>query len=307
MNKFIIAIISIAILSLMNSCSILKGRIETVKADKVSGEKIKHEKPVIKKPVAGDPVVARWGPALWAEARVTSIDDGINEAKVAWEDGSSPSNVAIADVFQVPIAGGAISVEPGDYTLVKSTTDHWWNEAEVKEVNGTVVKARIINGGEIVNLPGEKVLVVSDAVAADIKDSADRQKFLDTAHEQRPATPEGYTPNVGDRILGEWTTNAWYGGKVKSVVDGKALIVWENGMSPDKAAFEKIVPFPTATNSAETPQIGDYVLLKPTGGNPKAAWVYGQVTSISGRGVEAKSIDFGTHEYAHGEFVVLRK
>jgi hypothetical protein len=307
MNKFIIAIISVAILSLMNSCSILKSRIETVKADKVSEEKVKRDKPYIKKPVAGDPVIARWGPALWAEGRVTSIDDGINEAKIAWEDGSSPSSVAIADVFQVPVAGGAITVRPGDYTLVKSSTDHWWSEAEVKDVTGTVVKVRIINGGEIVNLPDEKVLVVSDAVSADIKDSADRQKFLDTAHEQRPTTPEGYTPSVGDRILGEWTTNAWYGGKVKSVADGKALIVWENGMSPDKAAFEKIVPFPTATNAVAAAEIGDYVLLKPTGGNPKAAWVYGQVTSVITRGVEAKSMDFGTHEYAPGDFVVLRK
>jgi hypothetical protein len=307
MNKFIVAILSLAILTLMNSCSILKGRIETVKADKVSEEKTKREKPVVKKPIAGDPVIARWGPALWAEGRVTSIDDGINEAKIAWEDGSSPSNVAIADVFQVPTAGGAIVVEPGDYTLVKSSTDHWWNEAEVKEVNGTVVKARIINGGEIVNLPGEKVLVVGDAVAADIKDSADRQKFLDTAHEQRPTVPDGYTPNVGDRILGEWTTNAWYGGRVKSVTDGKALIVWENGMSPDQAAFEKIVPFPTVTNSVTAPETGDYVLLKPTGGNPKAAWVYGQVTAVSTRGIEAKSMDFGTREYATGDFVVLKK
>jgi hypothetical protein len=307
MNKFIIAIISIAILSLMSSCSILKGKIETVKADKVSEDKTKREKPVIKKPAAGDPVIARWGPALWAEGRVTNIDDGINEAQIAWEDGSSPSSVAIADVFQVPSASGAIVVQPGDYTLVKSTTDHWWNEAQVKEVNGTVVKARIINGGEIVNLPGEKVLFVSDAVAADIKDSADRQSFLDAAHEQRPVAPDGYMPSVGDRILGEWTTNAWYGGRVKSVADGKALIVWENGMSPDKAAFEKIVPFPTATNSVATPEVGDYVLLKPTGGNPKAAWVYGQVTAVTGRGIEAKSIDFGTHEYALGEFVVLKK
>jgi hypothetical protein len=307
MNKFIIAIIAIAIVAITSSCSILTSRIAAVKAEKATEEKTKREKLAIQKPVAGDPVIARWGPALWAEGRVTGIDNGINEAKIAWADGSSPSSVAIADVFQIPNAGGAILTQPGDYTLVKSGTDHWWSEAEIKEVNGTVAKARIINGGEIVNLPGEKIITVTDAVAADIKDSADRQKFLDTAHERRPSAPEGYTPNVGDHILGEWTTNAWYGGRVKSVTDGKALIVWENGMSPDKAVFEKIVPFPAATGSGQEPEIGDFVLLKPTGGNPKAAWVYGQVTSVSSRGIEAKSMDFGTHEYARGEFITLEK
>jgi hypothetical protein len=307
MNKFILVIIAVAVVTLSSSCSIFKSRIETVKAEKATEEKTKREKPVIKKPVAGDPVIARWGPALWAEGRVTSIDDGINEAKIAWIDGSSPSSVAIADVFQIPNAGATIVVRPGDYTLVKSSTDHWWSEAEIKEVNGTVVKARIINGGEIVNLPGEKILVVTDAIAADIKDSADRQKFLDTAHEHRPAAPEGYTPNVGDHILGEWTTNAWYGGRVKSVADGKALVVWENGMSPDRAAFERIVPFPTAAGAGQAPEIGNYVLLKPTGGNPKAAWIYGQVMAVSSPGIEAKSMDFGTHEYARGEFITLEK
>jgi hypothetical protein len=78
-------------------------------------------------------------------------------------------------------------------------------------------------------------------------------------------------------------------------------------MSPDQAAFEKIVPFPTVTNSVTAPETGDYVLLKPTGGNPKAAWVYGQVTAVSTRGIEAKSMDFGTREYATGDFVVLKK
>jgi hypothetical protein len=291
----------------MSSCSILKGKIETVNAEKAFNEKSKTLKPVIKKPVTGDAVVARWGPALWAEGRVGDIDEGVNEAKIAWADGSSPSNVDIADVFQKPNGAAEIFVSAGDYTLVKSSTDIWWNGAVIKEVNGNVVKAKVINGGEIVNLPPEKVLVVSDAVAADIKDTADRQSFLDTAREHRPVAPAGYTAKVGDHILGEWTTNAWYGGKIKSLSDGKALIVWENGMSPDQAALEKIVPFPVPGDASQAPSVGHYVLLKPTGGNPKAAWVYGQVTAVSGNGVEAKSMDFGTREYAKGDFVVLEK
>ena len=306
MNKLIIAIISAVLVTAISSCSIMKSKIESVKAEKQSENKMKREKPAIQKPVAGDAVVARWGPALWAEGTVTNIE-GDNEAKIAWADGSSPSSVDIADIFHIPNESAEILVQPGEYTLVKSDTDKWWSEAEVREVNRSVVKARVINGGEILNLPPSKVLAVSDAVAADIKDSADRQQFLDTAHERRPKAPEGYMPKPGDHVLGEWTTNAWYGGKIKAVTDGKALVIWENGMSPDKAAVEKIVPFPTAANTGNEHAVGSYVLLKPTGGNPKAAWVYGQITALNGKGVEAKSMDFGTREYANGDFVVLEK
>lgn len=307
MEKLFIAIISILIASAVSSCSIVKSKIETAKAERVNEIEAKRERPAIKRPSVGDTVIARWGPALWAEGKVSSIKEEINEAMIAWEDGSSPSSVDIADVFQKPTTVNDVFFRPGEFTLAKSGTDHWWNGVLIKEVNGTVIKAKIINGGEIVNLPLERVLIVSDAVAADIKDSAERQNFLDTAHEYRPVAPAGYVPKVGDHILGEWTTNAWYGGKVKAIADGRLLIVWENGMSPDHTQFEKIVPFPTTSNAGNEPPVGTYVLLKPTGGNPKAAWVYGQVTSAGSNGIEAKSLDFGTREYASGEFVVLEK
>ena len=54
------------------------------------------------------------------------------------------------------------------------------------------------------------------------------------------------------------------------------------------------------------PVKGDFVLVKPSNGNPKAAWLYGQVTGINDLGIEAKS-DESTRDYKVGDFVVLSK
>lgn len=306
MNKFIIAIISIALVSAMTSCSILRSKMDTVKAEKLTEEKTKREKPAIKKPVTGDTVVARWGPGLWAEGRVDGFNATNSEAKIAWADGSSPSNVDVGDLFPMPKSDDELTVQPGDYTLVKSATDGWWAGAEIRDVGPSVIKAKIVNGGEIVNLSREKVLTVTDTVAADIKDAADKQDFLDRAHEHTPARPEGYMPKVGDHILGAWTTNAWYGGKVKAINGNKAMIVWENGMSPDEAFLERIAPFPTASQPGPLPAVGDFVLVKPTNGNPKAAWLYAQVTAVNGSGIEAKDID-ETRDYKAGDYIRLEE
>jgi hypothetical protein len=306
MNKFIIAIISISI-GLTSACSLLPGKIETIRAEDTGGQKPKKERPAIKKPVVGDAVVARWGPALWAEGRVASFNDSGSEASITWADkSSSPSYVDVADIFPLPRGGDAITVAAGDYALIKGGTDEWWTSAEVKEISGSIVKAKLINGGEIVNVPTEKVLMVSDAVAADIKDEADRVDFLNKAHEHHPVRPTGYLPKVGDHVLAEWTSNAWYGGKIKAIKDDKATIAWENGMSADDAALEKIVPFPTAENASAPHAVGDYVLVKPANGNPKANWLYAQITALNGTGIEAKSDD-ATREYKAGDYIVLGK
>jgi hypothetical protein len=306
MKNIIIAII-LASVAATASCSILKDtKVDAARTDKPDQIKTEKVRPEIKKPSVGDAVVARWGPALFAAGRVDSIDNERKEAKIVWDHESSPSDVDIADVFPLPKTGDAVSLRPGDFTLVKSQVDQWWTGAEIREVSGNVIKARVVNGGEIVNLPPEKVLNVSEVVAADIKEQADRDDFLNKAYEHRPAVPAGYIPKVGDHVLGEWTTNAWFGGKVRSVSDGKATIIWENGMKPDDAPFEKIIPYPTAANNDSSPVAGDYVLVKPSNGNPKAAWIYALVTGINDLGIEAKS-DESTREHKTGDFVVLQK
>src|SRR5215203_1730177 len=109
MKGYIIAIISIALVSVTSSCSMLRSSIETVKAEKVTEEKTKREKPALKKPVAGDTVVARLGPANWVEGRLESFNATGSEAKIQWSDGSAPSNVDVSDIFVLPKTDDALA------------------------------------------------------------------------------------------------------------------------------------------------------------------------------------------------------
>jgi len=295
MKKLLIAIMSI---SFAASCSVLKNAgVKNVKAEWESEQinTIKEVPP--KKPAAGDMVVAAWNSTVWTDGKLESLKDG--KAEVRFEDETSPSEVELSRVFVLPQPNATISVKPGDYALVKDDSSKWWNEAEIKEVNDSVVKARLVNANATINLSAEKVVAVS-LVVADIKDHAAAQNFLNDAYAHRAIAPADYQPKIGERVLGKWATNAWYPGKVKSLSAGKALIVWENGMKPDETPFEKIVHFPTAENT-RTPAINDFVLLKPEGtGN----WIYGQVTGASGASIEAKDVE-ATRSYKPGEFVVL--
>jgi hypothetical protein len=101
-------------------------------------------------------------------------------------------------------------------------------------------------------------------------------------------------------VLAEWTVNSWYPGRIKSVVDGQAFVVWDGGMTPSRTAIERIIPYPSADDN-QTVAVNDYVLLKPMGGS----WFYGQVTSVDGTSVEARTVD-STQEYKAGEYIVLR-
>jgi hypothetical protein len=294
MKKLIIAIIS---LSMFASCSILRaGRVESVKPEINTEEKTKPAIIEVKKPSVGDTVVARWGTTSWAEGKVESIDK--DEAKIVWTEDSSKSDVELKDVFLKPASGATLNVKPGDYTVVKGV-GNWWQEAEIREVNKDVIKAKFIYSSEVVNLSPEKVLTITPTVAEDIKDSAQTQDFLRKAQEHYPVAAD-YKPKAGDRVLAPWTSTSWYPGKVKSVSGDKVTINWEAGMTTDEVLLDKVVPFPTA-ETAQIPAVNDFVLLKPSIG----AWVYGQVTSVNGTTFEAKTVD-STREYKAGEFVILK-
>jgi hypothetical protein len=305
MNKLFIAIISISIAA-TSACSVIDRTMKTVKAEKATEQKPKTEKRAIRKAVVGDSVVARMGPGNWIEGRVRSLNSNGSEASIEWADGSSPSDVDTDAIFALPKAGDELNLQTGDFALVHSSTDNWWNAAEISEVGKTVIKAKLIYSGEVVNLSREKVIEVNDTVAADIKDAADKEDFLNRAHEHSPVRMSGYIPKVGDHILGAWTTNAWYGGRVKSVKGDVATIIWEGGMKPDDASLQKIVRYPSASDGGPVPSVGDFVLVKPANGNLKAAWVYAQVTAVDGTTIEAKDID-ETRDYPAGDYIRLER
>jgi hypothetical protein len=294
MHKLILMIIAI---SFLTSCTVInRDDIKKLKSNQVS-EQINKTKTEPRKPVLGETVVAAWNTTLWAEGKVVSL--GADNAKIEWLDKSSPNEVELSRVFVMPDANAAMTAKPGDYVLVKEDSGNWWQESQIQEVAAGVIKIKPVDSETAINVSPEKIIAVSPPVAADIKDHAATQDFLRQAHARRPVAPPDYQPKVGDRILGEWTTNVWYGGKVKALSADRALIVWENGVKPDEATFDKIVPFPTADEMRQ-PAVDDFVLLKPKSGG----WLFGQVTSVQGTAIEAKDIS-SSRLYKPGEFVVL--
>ena len=251
-----------------------------------------------KPPAVGDLVVAHWAGNTWSEGKVDNIDN--QRAKIVWSDNATPSEVDLIDIYQMPKTGAQATVKAGDYALTKRSTGTNWEGAQVTMVSPGVITVNYVSDLEEANLPPEKVIAVSPVVAADMKADAAKTDFLKKAQAHAPQAPPGYKPKVGEHIFGGWTSTSWFGGKVKSINGDKALIEWE-GVKPDEAAFDRIVPYPTA-DSGPTPAVGDYLLVKPSSGS----WNYAQVTAVNGSAIEVKDAEGKTRTVKPGEFVILK-
>ena len=292
MKKLLVFAFSIALLT---ACGLgKKDNSNSGNSSSTDSEKAAAVKP----PAMGDLVVAHWAGDTWSEGKVDNIDS--RRAKIVWSDNATPSEVDLIDLYQIPKAGAPATVKSGDYALSKRSTGTNWEGAQVSMVSPGVITVKYTSDLEEANLPPEKVIAVSPVVAADMKADAARTDFLKKAQAGRPQAPSGYKPKVGEHVFGGWTPTSWRGGKVKSINGDKALIEWE-GIKPDEAAFDKIVPYPTAENST-TPSVGDYLLVKPGNGS----WDYVQVTAINGSSIEVKDAEGKTRTVKPGEFVVLK-
>ncbi len=292
MKRFSVLALSIALLT---ACEMgKKNSSNTGNSSSSSSEKVSEIKP----PAVGDLVVAHWAGNTWSEGRVDSIDGP--RAKIVWSDNASPNDVDLVDIYQMPKAGAQATVKAGDYVLTKRSTGTNWEGAQVTMASPGVITVKYVSDLEEANLPPEKVIAVTPAVAADMKADAAKTDFLKKAQAQKPQAPAGYKPKVGEHILGGWTSTSWFGGKVRSISGDKALLEWE-GPKPDEATLDKIVPYPTAENS-QTPTVGDYLLVKPNSGS----WDYVQVSAVNGSNIEVKDADGKTRTVKPGEFVVLK-
>src|SRR5713226_5248702 len=292
MKRFLVLAFSIALLT---ACGLGKKNSSNAgNSSSTSSEKAAEIKP----PAVGDLVVAHWAGNTWSEGKVDSINGP--RAKIVWSDNASPSEVDLVDIYQMPKTGAPATVKRGDYVLTKRSTGTNWEGAQVTMASPGVITVKYTSDLEEANLPPEKVIAVAPATAADMKADAARTDFLKKAQSRTPQAPAGYKPKAGEHILGGWTTTSWFGGKVKSINGDKALIEWE-GPKADEATLDKIVPYPTAENS-QTPAVGDYLLVKPTGGY----WDYAQVSSVNGSEIEVKGPDGKSRTVKPGEFVILR-
>jgi hypothetical protein len=292
MKKVLVLAFSIALLT---ACGLgKKNSSNTGNSSSASSEKAAEVTP----PAVGDLVVAHWAGNTWSEGKVDSIDGP--RAKIIWSDNTSPSEVDLVDIYQIPKTGAPATVKAGDYVLTKRSTGTNWEGAQVTMVSPGVITVKYVGDLEEANLPPEKVIAVTPVVAADMKAEAAKTGFLKKAQSYKPQAPAGYKPKVGDHIFGGWTSTSWFGGKIKSISGDKALIEWE-GPKPDEAALDKIVPYPTTENSP-TPTVGDYLLVKPSNGS----WDYVQVSAVNGSNIEVKDADGKTRTVKPGEFVVLK-
>jgi hypothetical protein len=292
MKRFLVLAFSIALLT---ACGLgKKNSSNTGNSSSTSSEKAAEVKP----PAVGDLVVAHWAGNTWSEGKVDSIDGP--RAKIVWSDNASPNDVDLVDIYQMPKTGAQATVKAGDYVLTKRSTGTNWEGAQVTMASPGVITVKYSADLEEANLPPEKVIAVTPAVAADMKADAAKTDFLKKAQSRTPQAPAGYKPKVGEHIFGGWTSTSWFGGKVKSINRDKALIEWE-GPKPDEATFDRIVPYPTAENS-QTPTVGDYLLVKPSNGS----WDYVQVSAVNGSNIEVKDADGKTRTVKAGEFVILK-
>lgn len=297
MKRFLILTFSVALFA---GCGAIAGtkKSERTGTEKSSGSEKAPAVTEARPPAVGEQVVARWAGNSWYEGRLESLDG--ERARVAWRDDLTPSEVDMIDVYTIPKAGAQPNVKAGDYVLAKRSSGTDWVGAQVMQALPGVITVKYNSDFDQGNLPPEKVIVITPAVAAGMKTEAARTEFVVKAQALRPQAPAEYRPRVGERVLGAWTTHAWYGGRVKSINGNKATVVWE-GPKPDEASLENLVPYPTAENSP-VPSEGDYVLVKPSSGS----WDYAQVARVIGSVIEVRGPDGKSRTVKAGEFVIIK-
>jgi hypothetical protein len=251
------------------------------------------------RPIVGETVVAKWVKNSFYEGKVESSDG--TKFTVKWSDGSSATKVDDSDVFALPKADASPDVEVGDIVLAKIGGGSYWNGAEVIKVDGKVFEVKAVESGSTSYVSGAKIIIIPDDVAANLKQKAGSTDFLKAAHSKAPEAPSGFNPKKGDKVLGEWSTNSWWAGKVEKTDGSKTTIAWEDGSTASAIATAKVIPFPTAKDS-KMPDEKQYLLIKPASGTK---WIYAQAASVKDSDVEAKTATGESRTVKAGEFVAL--
>lgn len=253
-----------------------------------------------KKIKAGDPVVAKWSGGSFYEGKVEKVEGA--KVTVAWLDKSKATDVDAIDVYAMPAAGARSDVKVGDMVLTKTaSTGTYWTGAEVTSIEVDVYKVRPVSSTAVVNVPAEKVIKVSAAVAADFKDKAGATDFLKEAQNARPTVPSDFKPKKGDRVVAEWAAKSWYSGKIDNISGSNIYIAWDDQSKPSAVTADKVLPMPSTTDKGQ-PTADQFILIKPENGSK---WQYAQASGVHGTNVEARLPDGKTRTVKTGEFILL--
>lgn len=245
----------------------------------------------------GDTVVAKWAQNSFYEGKIETVSDA--KIKVKWSDGSSPTEVDVADVFTLPKAGAKPEVKVGEIVLAKVASGSYWNGVELTGINGEVYAVKLDNG-QTSNISAEKIIKIPADVAANFKQKNETNDFIKEAQTKKPTRPTGYKPKEGEQVLGEWATNSWYQAKVQKISGDKATLAWEDGTKPSEISLEKVLPMPDG--KVEMPKDNQFILAKPESGSK---WIYAQTVSAKDGKIEIKSTDGKARTIKASDYILL--
>lgn len=248
-------------------------------------------------PKVGDTVVYKFSRQGYVEGKVEKIEGSRYEIKY----GTSTQKVESVDVHALPKAGEKVNVQAGD-VVVARLRESYWPGGIVKSVSPDVIEVEVIENGNMMSSPHEKIIKVSPSSAAEFKTYAEEKGFLKDAQSKRPKAPAGYKPKPGERVVAEWSANAWWVGEVVSVTGEKVKLKWPASFPESELTLEKIVPFPKSAATV-LPKEGDFVLVRPA--DDKSQWQYAQVTGASGQSAEAKFANGKTRSIKADEYIAL--
>ena len=246
--------------------------------------------------------------SMFLEAEVVSL--GGSRARVGviernpngfYTTGSRFEDVELSGIYEVPGKGAKQEVKAGDIVLAKGEASNLlpWYGAEVVKIDNLGVTVKGLGENKQPRMVGPDELVKpSEKAVAEFKKSGEGSMLLAEAAKHRPMSVEGYTPKVGDKVIAQASTVAYYSGTISSINGNKVQIHWDdpNNRFPDPAYL--VIPL-TAIAKAPAPTPGQYLLVKPTSGD---RWLFAQVIKVDGQSAEVKVEDGTTRTVAPGEF-----
>ncbi len=247
------------------------------------------------KPKVGDAVLFKSGPVNYSEGKVEKIDGTKFEIRA----GDAIAKPDASDVYALPKAGSKADAKVGDFA-VAFNYQTYWEGGEVKNVTDSVIEVEKASGGKL-NVAPDKLIGVSPAAIAAIKQSIEAKAFEDTGKSKKPVLPKDWKPKAGEKVAAQWSFGSWHVAIIKHVNATNIDIDWQNGWSDGTVALDKVAPYPTAANTS--PKVGDYVIVKPQSDTEE--WKFATVTTISGQEIGVKFSDGTAKKLKNTDFISM--
>ncbi len=247
------------------------------------------------KPQIGDTVLFKSGPINYSEGKIDKIDGAKYEVRA----GAAIAKPDVSDVYTLPKAGSKTDAKVGDF-VVAFNYQTYWEGGVVKNVSDSLIEVEKASGGKL-NVAQDKIVTVSAAAIAAIKQNIEAKAFEDAGKAKKPVLPKDWKPKAGEKVAAQWSFGSWHVAIIKHVNANNVDIGWQNGWSDGTVAADKIAAYPTAANAM--PKVGDYVIVKPQ--TDIEEWKFATVTAISGQEAEVKFSDGKTKKVKNTEFIAL--